>query len=192
MPWRRTAGRRGLLRRWLRRSGTRCRCGRGRRGCRTRRRGRAGRWRPGRQSAMKARDRDITIRTVAAVLWASERSSARVWAHWRAPAASRIRSGTSGWAPATPGGDGAQVVAGQGGGVEVAAQVVTGFGGPERAVFDALLGDGERERVGAADGGGRVLASGHRVPAEGGGNSADGGPDTWTRPCSARTALVRW
>jgi hypothetical protein len=32
-------------------------------------------------SAMKARDLDITIRTVAAVLWASERSSASVWAH---------------------------------------------------------------------------------------------------------------
>ena len=52
-------------------------------------------------SAMKARALDMTIRTVAAVLWASERSSARVWAHWRAPAASRIRSGTSGSAPAT-------------------------------------------------------------------------------------------
>ena len=32
-------------------------------------------------SAMKASDLDITIRTVAAVLWASERSSARVSAH---------------------------------------------------------------------------------------------------------------
>ena len=52
-------------------------------------------------SAMKARDLDMTIRTVAAVLWASERSSARVSAHWRAPAASRIRSGTSGSAPDT-------------------------------------------------------------------------------------------
>ena len=67
-----------------------------------------------------------------------------------------------------PGGDGAQVVAGQGGGVEVAAQVVTRFGGPEAAVFDALLGDGERERVGAADRGGRVLAALDRGPAEGG------------------------
>ncbi len=38
-----------------------------------------------------------------------------------------------------PGRDGAQVVAGQGGGVEVAAQVVGGLGGPERAVLDALL-----------------------------------------------------
>ena len=72
-----------------------------------------------------------------------------------------------------PGGDRAQVVAGQGGGVEVAAQVVAGFGGPERAVLDALLGHGERERVGAADRGGRVLASGDRVPAEGGGDAAD-------------------
>ena len=69
--------------------------------------------------------------------------------------------------------DRAQVVAGQGGGVEVAAQVVRGFGGPERAVLDALLGHGERERVGAADRGGRVLASRHRVPAEGGGHGAD-------------------
>ena len=52
-------------------------------------------------SAMKARDLDMTIRTVAAVLWASERSSANVSAHWRAPAASRIRSGTCGSAPVT-------------------------------------------------------------------------------------------
>ena len=52
-------------------------------------------------SAMKDRALDMTIRTVAAVLWASERSSARVSAHWRAPAASRIRSGTSGSAPDT-------------------------------------------------------------------------------------------
>ena len=52
-------------------------------------------------SAMKARALDMTIRTVAAVLWASDRSSARVSAHWRAPAASRIRSGTSGSAPET-------------------------------------------------------------------------------------------
>ena len=49
-------------------------------------------------SAMNARDLDMTIRTVAAVLWASERSSAKVSAHWRAPAARRIRSGTSGLA----------------------------------------------------------------------------------------------
>jgi hypothetical protein len=72
-----------------------------------------------------------------------------------------------------PGGDGAQVVAGQGRGVEVAAQVVRRFGGPERAVLDAFLGHGERERVGAADRGGRVLAPGDRVPAEGGGDAAD-------------------
>ena len=72
-----------------------------------------------------------------------------------------------------PGGDGAQVVAGDGGGVEVAAQVVAGFGGPEGAVFDAFLSDGERERVGAADRGGRVLAALDRVPAEGGGHAAD-------------------
>ena len=72
-----------------------------------------------------------------------------------------------------PGGDGAQVVAGQRGGVEVAAQVVAGLGGPERAVLDALLRHGERERVGAADRGGRVLAAGDRVPAEGGGDAAD-------------------
>ena len=52
-------------------------------------------------SAMKARDLDMTIRTVAAVLWASLRSSARVSAHWCAPAAARIRSGTCGSAPDT-------------------------------------------------------------------------------------------
>ena len=52
-------------------------------------------------SAMKARARDMTIRTVAAVLWASPRSSARVNAHWRAPAAIRIRSGMCGSAPET-------------------------------------------------------------------------------------------
>ena len=72
-----------------------------------------------------------------------------------------------------PGGDGAQVVAGQGGGVEVAAQVVAGFGGPEGAVLDALLGDGERERVRAADRGGRVLTSVDRGPAERGRHAAD-------------------
>src|SRR5205807_10115313 len=72
-----------------------------------------------------------------------------------------------------PGGDGAQVVVGQGGGVEVAAQVITGFGRPERAILDALLRHGERERVGAADCGGRVLAAVDGVPAEGGGDAAD-------------------
>ena len=72
-----------------------------------------------------------------------------------------------------PRGDGAQVLAGQGGGVEVAAQVVTGLGGPEGAVLDAFLGDGERERIRAADRGGRVLASGDRGPAEGGTGPAD-------------------
>src|SRR2546421_3727065 len=72
-----------------------------------------------------------------------------------------------------PGGDGAQVVVGQGGGVEVAAQVITGFGGPERAVLDALLRHGERERVGAADGGSGILAAVDRVPTEGGRDAAD-------------------
>ena len=72
-----------------------------------------------------------------------------------------------------PGRDGAQVVAGQGGGTEVAAQVVRGLGRPERAVLDALLGHGERERVRAADRGGRVLAALDRRPAEGGGHAAD-------------------
>src|SRR4051794_27936457 len=55
---------------------------------------------------------------------------------------------------ADPGGDGAHVVAGQGGGTEVAAQVVGGFSGLEGAVLDAFLGHRERERVGAADRGG--------------------------------------
>src|SRR5690348_15402192 len=72
-----------------------------------------------------------------------------------------------------PGRDGAQVVAGQRGGVEVAAQVVRGFGGPERAVLDTLLRYGERERVGTADRGGWVPASHDRVPAERGGHAAD-------------------
>ena len=52
-------------------------------------------------SAMNDSARDITIRTVAAVLCASERSSAKVSAQWRAPAARRIRSGTPGSAPET-------------------------------------------------------------------------------------------
>src|SRR5438876_5761642 len=52
-------------------------------------------------SAINASDLDITIRTVAAVLWASERSSARVSAHWWAPAAARICSGMCGSAPDT-------------------------------------------------------------------------------------------
>ena len=52
-------------------------------------------------SAMNARALDITIRTVAVVFCASLRSSDRVTAHWWAPAAARIRSGTSGSAPET-------------------------------------------------------------------------------------------
>jgi ethanolamine ammonia-lyase small subunit len=52
-------------------------------------------------SAMKERALDMTIRTVAAVLWASERSSARVRAQWRAPTSVRICSGRSGSAPET-------------------------------------------------------------------------------------------
>ena len=72
-----------------------------------------------------------------------------------------------------PGCDGAQVVAGDGGGVEVAAQVVAGFGGPEGAVFDAFVRDSERERIRAADGGGRVLAAVDRGPAEGRCHAAD-------------------
>ena len=122
---------------------------------------------------MNDRALDMTMRTVAVVLWASQRSSARLTAHWRAPAAIRIRSGTSRVGAGDPLGHGAQVVAGQGGGVEVGAQVVTGLGGPEGAVLDALLRHGERERVGAADGGGRVLAAVDRGPAEGGGDAAD-------------------
>ena len=43
----------------------------------------------------------MTIRTVAVVLWASERSSAKVSAHWRAPMAFRMPSGTCGSAPVT-------------------------------------------------------------------------------------------
>src|SRR5256884_258227 len=65
-----------------------------------------------------------------------------------------------------PGGHRAQVITGQGGGVEVAAQVVRGLGGPEGAVLDAVLGDGERERVSPPDGGRGVLAAVDRGPAE--------------------------
>ena len=91
-----------------------------------------------------------------------------------------------------PGRDGAQVIAGQGGGVEVAAQVVTRLGGPEAAVFDALLGDGEGERIRPANGGGRVLTALDRDQ-----QNVDGtspmcwGLKTCTGPSSARTALVR-
>ena len=124
-------------------------------------------------SAMNASARDITIRTVAVVFCASERSSASVSAHCRAPAASQdplrdVRVGAR-----YPGGDRPHVIAGQGGGVEVAAQVVAGLGGPERAVFHALLGDRERERVRAADRGRRVLAAVDRGPAERGRHPAD-------------------
>ena len=52
-------------------------------------------------SAMNDSARDMTIRTVAAVFCASPRSSARVIAHWVAPAAARICSGPSGSAPST-------------------------------------------------------------------------------------------
>src|ERR1039458_3119018 len=44
-------------------------------------------------SAMNERARDMTIRTVAAVLWASERGSARVWGHWRGAGGRRIQIG---------------------------------------------------------------------------------------------------
>ncbi len=43
--------------------------------------------------------RDITMRTVAVVFCASERTSASVSAHWCAPARVRMRSGTCGSAP---------------------------------------------------------------------------------------------
>ena len=72
-----------------------------------------------------------------------------------------------------PGGDRSQVIAGQGGGVEIAAQVVTRFRGPERTVFDALLGDGESERIRAADGSGRILAALDRGPGESRRHTAD-------------------
>jgi len=52
-------------------------------------------------SAMNPTARDITIRTVEAVLCASPRSSASVAAHWCASAAARMRSGSSGSAPST-------------------------------------------------------------------------------------------
>ena len=115
----------------------------------------------------------MTIRTVAVVLLASERSSARVQRPLAGAGGEQDLLGDVGVGAGDPGGDGAQVVPGQGGGVEVAAQVVAGFGGPERGVLDALGRDGERERVGAADRGRRVLAAVDRGPAEGGGHGAD-------------------
>src|ERR1017187_8795637 len=72
-----------------------------------------------------------------------------------------------------PAGDVGEVQAGEGCGVEVAAEVVRGFGGPEAGVFDAFLGNGAGERVGAADRDGGFLAAGQGVPAEGGGDAAD-------------------
>ena len=53
-------------------------------------------------SAMNASALLMTIRTVAAVLWASDRGARPgCSAHWRAPAAARICSGTCGSAPET-------------------------------------------------------------------------------------------
>ena len=77
-PWRRTAGRPGRPRRRLRRSCTGCPASRRKAGMSNPVPG-AGRTLAARSgSAMNARARDMTIRTVAAVLWASPRSSARV------------------------------------------------------------------------------------------------------------------
>ena len=120
-------------------------------------------------SAMNDSARDITMRTVAAVLCASERSSARVSAHWCAPAVDQDPLGDVRVGAGHPGGDRPHVVAGQGGGVEVAAQVVAGLRRPERAVLDALAGHRERERVRPPDRRRRVLAPVHRRPAERGG-----------------------
>ena len=115
----------------------------------------------------------MTMRTVATVFVASPRSSARVTAHWLRTGGGQdllwdVRVG-SGY----PGGHRPQVGAHQRGRVEVAAQVVAGLGGPERTVLDALVGDGESERVGAPDGRRRVLASVDRRPAERRGDPAD-------------------
>ena len=124
-------------------------------------------------SAMNDRARDITIRTVAAVLCASERSSASVSAHCCAPAVGEDPLGDARVGAGHPGGDRAHVVAAQGGGVEEAAQVVAGLGRPERGVFDSLAGDRERERVGPADRRRGVLAPVQRRPRERGGHAAD-------------------
>ena len=72
-----------------------------------------------------------------------------------------------------PGRDRSQVIARQGGSVEIAAQVVTRFRGPERTVFDAFLSDGESERIRATDGSGRILAALDRGPRESGRHTAD-------------------
>ena len=113
------------------------------------------------------------MRTVAAVLCASERSSASVSAHWCAPALGEDPLRDARVGAGHPGGHGAHVVAAERGGVEEAAQVVAGLRRPERAVFDALAGDRERERVRPADRRRRVLAPLYRRPRERRGDAAD-------------------
>ena len=117
----------------------------------------------------------MVILTVDIVLFASPRISASCSARYCADpgVVERISSGFFRVAAGNPAGHGAQVHAGQRGGVEVAAQVVRGFGGPEAGVFDAFLADRAGEGVGAADRDGGVLAAVERVPAERGGDAAD-------------------
>ena len=114
-------------------------------------------------SAMNDSARDMTIRTVAAVFCASDRSSARVIAHWAAPAAARMSSARAGVSTGHPAGHRPQVGAGQRGGVEVGPQVIRGLGGPERAILDPFLRNGVRERVRPADRGRLVLAASQPV-----------------------------
>ncbi len=91
-----------------------------------------------------------------------------------------------------PGGYGAQVVAGQGGGVEVAAQVVAGFGGPEGGPSSTPFWETANANVSAR----RMAVAGSSQPSTGDQQNVDGTPPmcwglkTWTGPSPARTALV--
>src|SRR5690242_9414304 len=76
-------------------------------------------------SAMNARALDMTIRTVAVVFCASLRSSERDDPLVGA-SCGEDPFGNVGVGAGDPGGDGTQVVVGEGGGVEVTAQVVAG------------------------------------------------------------------
>ena len=153
-PGRRTAVRRGSPRRVSRRSGTASRPGAGSASMSSDWPGPGSTAAASAGSARNASARLIVIRIVWAVLFASPRSSASCAAHCGAGAVrlcGRMSSASVAAHPGDPPGDGAQVEAGEGGGVEVGAQVVAGLGGPERGVLDAVLADRLGERVGAAD-----------------------------------------
>ncbi|HYB16562.1 MAG TPA: hypothetical protein VEF71_13985 [Streptosporangiaceae bacterium] len=91
-----------------------------------------------------------------------------------------------------PGGYGAQVVADEGGGVEVAAQVIRGLGGPEGAVLHAFRGTAKANASAR-----RMAVAGSSHPSTGDQQKEEGtapmycGLNTCTGPSCARTALVR-